>query len=265
MHLNGDVDRAQSLFVEAMASAQAAGDHWFAAYARFNQGYIASLQGRYAEGYEQMKASLALWRTIGDPRSIALGLNFLSPTVIKLGRYEEAEAYLQESLALCTQVGDRWGLGTAYRFLGLAALAQGKLPEAETLIHWSLEVFNEFVTGWDIVRSLTYLGEIKAAGGDQGEARRTFRQALRLAMEVQAIPLALDALLGLADLQTRTGQVERALEFAMCVLHHPASTCEARSRAEHLQTQLAGRLAPEQTTQACQHATSLEVLVEEIL
>ena len=265
LHLNGEIIQAQTCLDEALACAESVKDEWFTAYARLNQGYIASLLGRYDEGYQQMHASLASMRAIGDPHALTLALNFISPTLVELGRYEEAETYLQESRALCTELGNRWGMGTAYRFLGLTALAQGQLPEAETLIHWSLEVFNEFVTGWDIALSLIYLGEVNTAAGNWIEAERIFRQGLQMAMEAQAIPLVLDALLGLADVQARAGQVERAVEFSRCVLYHPASTCEAKSRAKHLQTELAQRLAPEQITQMRQQATSLEILVKEIL
>ncbi len=261
MHLNGDYDRAQSLLAEGLVCAQAAGDHWFAAYARFNQGYIASLMGRYQEGYRHMSDSLAVWRAIGDPRSIALGLNFLSPTIIKLGHYEQAQIFLQESLGLCQQVGDRWGMGTAYRHLGLVALARGNLSEAEALLQQSLNIFNEFVTGWDIVRSLTCLGQVKAAAGNLAEARRIFLQTLPMGLEIQAIPLALDALVGLAELQAQTGQVDQALEFLTCVLHHPAGIHETRNRAGQLVVQLEARLSPCQLEQA--QAKPLEMIVQE--
>jgi tetratricopeptide (TPR) repeat protein len=267
MHLNGEINQAQVRFSEGLACAEATGDEWFAAYARLNQGYIASLLGRYEEGYEQMRASLASMRTIGDPHAMTLFLNFISPTVIELGHYEEAEAYLQESLVLCTELGNRWGLGTAYRFLGLAALAQDKIPEAETLIHYSLDVFNEFVTGWDIVLSLVYLGEIKAAAGDLLEARRLFLEALPMALEVQAIPLALDALIGLAYLAARAGQAEQALALSSCVSCHPASTQEAKDQAAQLGADLEAQLTTEQleAVQARAQAKSLEVTVRELL
>lgn len=267
LHLNGEIIQAQVRLSEGLACAEAAEDEWFAAYARLNQGYIASLLGRYNEGYEQMRDSLASMRAIGDPHALTLGLNFISPTVIELGYYEEAEAYLQESLALCTELGNRWGLGTAYRFLGLAALAQGKLPEAETLIRKSLDVFNEFVTGWDIVLSFVYLGEIKAAAGDFLEARRIFLEALSVALKVQAIPLALDALIGLAYLAARAGQVEQAMELAICVSCHPASTQEAKDRAEQLGVALEAQLSPQQVEAACASAQAQRFteIVERVL
>jgi cytochrome c553 len=149
----------------------------------------------------------------------------------------------------------------------LAALAQKKIPEAETLIQYSLDVFNEFVTGWDIVLSLVYLGEIKAAAGDLLEARRIFLEALPLALEVQAIPLALDALMGLAYLAARTGQAEQALELSICVSCHPASTQEAKDRAEQLGVELEPQMTAQQLeiAQARAQTKSLEATVRELL
>jgi tetratricopeptide (TPR) repeat protein len=232
-----------------------------------NQGYIASLVGRYAEGYAQMLAGLAMWRALGDARYTALGLNFISPTAIKLGHQEEAQAFLQESLMLCTQVGDRWGMGTAYRNLGLAALAQGDVTAAQSLIYKSLDVFAGYVTGWDIVQSLVYLGEAVAAAGNWPAARRTFLDALHLAQQAQATSLAMDALVGLAELAAQAGQAGQAVELSMRVSGHPASTQAAKDRAEHLRAQLESQLAPQQTeaVQARAQIQSLDALVAELL
>jgi predicted ATPase/transcriptional regulator with XRE-family HTH domain len=265
MFLWGEIERAQALLDEGLARARAAGDQWFAAYAIYNQGYIASLLGRYTEGYEQMQAGLAMWRALGDPRYTALGLNFMSPTAIKLGHYEEAQAFLQESLTLCTQVGDRWGMGTAYRHLGLLALAQGDIAEAQSLIHKSLNLFNEFVTGWDIVLSLVFLGEAAVAAGDVSEARRIFLDALRQGMEAQTVPLALDALTGLAHVFAWAGETERALEFSIHVLHHSASTQDAKDRAEQLRLELESQLTRQQIEAVWAQAKTFEAIVDEVL
>ncbi len=260
MHLNGDIDGARTRLQEQLACARAVGDDWFIAWALFNQGYLDSLQGRYEEGYQHMTDGLAMWRTLGDPQVIALGLNFINPTLVHLQRYAEAESNMRESLELCTAVGNRWGMGTAYRFWGLAALKQGELDKAESLIQKSLEVFNEFVTGWDIVRSLTYLGDIKVAAGDWPEAGRIFQQALVMAMQVRATPVALDALMGLASIHAHVGAIEQALEFSFSVAHHAAATEDTRQRAKQLISELSPLASPErvQAAQTRARLTSLD-------
>ena len=47
MHLNDEVDQALSLIDECLRCSQVSGDRWSEAYALYNQGYIASLLGRY--------------------------------------------------------------------------------------------------------------------------------------------------------------------------------------------------------------------------
>jgi len=107
-----------------------------------------------------MLAGLDMWRVIGDPHYIALGLNFLTPTIIKLGDYEEATAFVWESITLCEKAKNRWRMGTAYRYLGSVSLAEGQYAEAQAHFHNSLEVFGEYTEGWDIALSWYYLGTI---------------------------------------------------------------------------------------------------------
>lgn len=265
MHLTGEIEQAHAMLNEGLANARASGDQWFAAYALFNLGYITGLSGGLKEGYQQMVEGIALWRMLGDPRFIALGLNFISPLAIRLGRLDEAQAYLEESLALSTQIGDRWGMGTAYRFLGVAALAQGDTTGAQMLINRSLDIFQGFVMGWDVVMSLVYLGEAMASGGDLSAAKRCFLEALRLAVESGALPLALDALVGLSQLYLTSGEAERALVLCFFVVSHPAGTNEALERAGQLLTQAEQQLSPKviEAARAQAETQSLASIVEQ--
>jgi tetratricopeptide (TPR) repeat protein len=235
------------------------GDHWFVAYATFGLGYVASLIGHYESGYEQMLAGVALWRELGDPSCIALGLNFTSPTAIGLGLLDEAEGFLDESLSWTTQVGDRWGMGTAYRNLGLVALARGDLDKASVILHKSLDIFSEVVTGWDIVLTLDYLGRVSLAAGEQDEAKHLFLNALRTALEVQTIPLAMSILVGLARLQVQSQAFEGALLLAAFVLHNPASIQETKDAANELAAAAEARLPAEAIHKARRRANELSL------
>jgi predicted ATPase/transcriptional regulator with XRE-family HTH domain len=266
-HLNGKLERSQALFNEGLACAQASGDEWFSAYAIYNLGYVDSLAGRYTEGYERMMAGLTIWRHIGDPHSIAMGLNFLTPTLVKLGRYKEAETYLQESLALCSRSGNRWGSGTAYRYLGLTKIAQGNHVEAQALLRQSLEIFSGYIVGWDIAISLIYLGEATLAAGNLQEAKPIYLDALQVATTAKAIPLALDALIGLADLNARVGEYQLAIQLAFFVQNHAISTQENKDAAGRFLTEIEKRLPASQMqtarTKASDH--SLKTIVQELV
>ncbi|HEX5807319.1 MAG TPA: tetratricopeptide repeat protein [Anaerolineales bacterium] len=193
--------------------------------------------GRYEEGYSQMQEGMAIWLRLGDPHSIAIGLNYLAPALVKLGCHTEAEMNLEKSLELCRQSGNRWGMGTAYRYLGQVKMEQGKLDEAKTLLQTSIETFGDYVIGWDIAKSSIYLAEAIRLAGDAAQAQRVYVEALGLAQQAQSVPLRLEALAGVAQLFLEMGNHERAFEISSFVLGQPSGTFETHDRAarvEHL-------------------------------
>jgi len=263
-HLNGDVERSQRFIDEGLVCARASKDEWFTAYAVHNQGYIASLTGRYAEGYKRMMAGIALWRKIGDPHSISLGLNFLTPTLIKLGRFEEAENHIQESLSLSKLSRNRWGTGTAYRYLGLIKLAQGKYQEAQDLLHRSLEFFSGYTEGWDIAISLIYLGTTELELGNLQEAESFYRNALHTALAAKSVPLALEALVGLAKILAQKGEFHTAVQLATFVQNQSTSAQASKDAASQLLAEAEIQLPVDevQTITAEAKNLSLETIVQ---
>jgi predicted ATPase/DNA-binding XRE family transcriptional regulator len=233
-HLIGKYLEAKILIEEGLSCAQEANDQWFIAYGIYNLGHVDSLLGEYQKGYEQMQEGMKIWRDVGDPHSISLGLNFLVNTQIKLGRFVEAKEAMRESIALCEQTKNRWGMGTANRYLGLATLAGGQYVEAQDYFQKSLEIFGEYFQGWDIALSLTYLGDAVRLSGNIVEARKIYLKALRIALEAHSTPIALETLLGLANLYAQTDEPERAFELSCYILNHPSSTQYTKDWASEL-------------------------------
>ena len=231
LHLQGDYERARSLLEESLYFALQSRAVWFEAWAVYNLGHIDGLIGSYGKAYEQMLAGLAKWRELGDPQAIALGLNFLAPTLIHLDRYEEAKTCMLESIALCEQSKNRWGMGTAYRYLGVACIAAGEFGEAQAYLRKSLEIFGEFAEGWDIARSLAYLGDAAMLAGNFSEANSIYQDALQSSVDANAIPIAMDALWGLGNLQAQAGNAAQALVLSYYVLGHPSSEEDTKKRA----------------------------------
>ena len=266
-HLNGDFDTAQSLLEEGLACAKAADDAWIGAFAILNLGYINSQRGFYNVGYEQMVQGLQTWRALGDPHSISMGLNFMVPTLLRLGRHEEARSSMYESIALCEQTRNRWGKGTAHRFLGLALAEEGHYADARVELQKSLEIFRDYTEGWDIARTLSYLGDVTQKAGDLKKARAYYLDALPLAIQAQAMPIVMDSLLGLAQLDMKIDHPEGAYELCNFVLKHPASTEDARDGACRLLRTLEPCLTVEQIKmlQERGNTQSLESIANKLL
>ena len=191
-----------------------------------------------------MLAALKIFRSLGDPHYIALVMNFMVPTLINLGKCMEAKAFMQESIVLCEQSKNRWGLGTAYCYMGSAFTAEGEFKQAKTYLLQSLEIFGEYFEGWDIARSLAYLGEAIMRAGDLPEARRIYQEAFQVSLEANAIPIALDVLVGISELHAQGVQPENALLLCYFVLDHPAGEEETERRADQLRAALESKLNP---------------------
>lgn len=232
--LMGDFSLARALMDEGVDLAQAHGERWFTALAQFDQGFIAGQQGDFVYAYERMQAGLSIWRALENSRFIAFALNFLSPIAIQLGRLDEAQDYLEESLRISAQIRDRWGMGTALGRLGNLALRKGDAQTARRLLADSLTLFTDLGARWDIAWALTQLGKAAIASAAWDEAEDLLKRAVKLSLEAQALPQAMDAALELAQCFLQRGEVERAAELVLPVLSHPAGTDMARQRAGEL-------------------------------
>jgi predicted ATPase/DNA-binding XRE family transcriptional regulator len=270
MELTGNYARALELYSEGLEIATAIGDRWFAALClTCLTGLlgITQIMVKPENTHERLRSVVADWRAIGDPRFTAIGLNNLSWSASRLGRYDEARAALEESVALGISVGDRWGLGFAYRGLGIVAQAQGEHLQAVDMFRKSLDTLTELGARQDVARVLAEMSRSVFALGNDTEAGRVWRESLRIAVETRGTFVALEALVGLASLQAKRGDVEHAIELLLIILNHPASMQDTKNRAEILRVELESRLTPQQiqAVQAQAQKQSLDQVVNELL
>jgi predicted ATPase/transcriptional regulator with XRE-family HTH domain len=246
MAMKGNYTSALELFDEGLEIARRIGDEWFATLCLTEQINMTLMTGKSENAYERLQSAVADWRLIGDPRFTAFGLNFLSLSAFRLGRFDEARAALEESITLNNSVGDRWGLGSAYRGLGLVAQAQGDHTQALDAFHKSLDILTELGARWDVARVLAEMGRSAFALGMDSEAERIWLESLRISLETKGNLVGLEAIVGIASLQAKRGNIEDAFEALLIVLNHPASIQETKNRAAQLRAQLPVHLTPEE-------------------
>ena len=270
VELTGDYARASGLYSEGLEIARAIGDQWFTALCLIAYiGAVSITLGtvKPEDAHEQWQSAVAAWRAIGDPRMTAMALNLLSWNALALGRFDEARAALDESVSLGRSIGDRYALGFAYRGLGIVVQRQGDHAEAVEIFRKSLETLTELGARQDMARVLAEMSRSVFALGNDAEAGRILRESLRLAHETQGTFIELEALVSIARLQVKRGEIERALELLLVVLHHPAKLPETKDRAAQLRAELEVRLTRQQieTAQARAEAQTLAAAVDEIL
>jgi predicted ATPase/transcriptional regulator with XRE-family HTH domain len=270
MEFTGDYARASKLYTEGLKIATAIGDYWFAALCLtclipLDGGNTMVVNPEVT--YQRFQSVVADWRSIGDPRFTAIGLNIFSWLALRLERFEEARAALEESITLNMSVSDRWGLAFAYRGLGLIAQAQGEHVQAVDIFRKSLNLLTELGARQDVARVLAEMSRSVFAHGDETEAERGWRESLRIANETRGAWVALEALVGIASVQAKRGDMGQALELLMIVLNHPSSIQETKDRAARLRVELEVDLTSSQikTIQAHAAERNLENIVEGLL
>jgi predicted ATPase/transcriptional regulator with XRE-family HTH domain len=270
LDVTGDYSKALELYSEGVEIAKAIDDRWYTALCLINLNGLVAIThvSEIPENpHARLQSAVADCRLIGDPRLIAFGLRMLSQSALTLERYDEARGALEESAALSITIGDRWGLGTAYRGLGVVAQAQGEHIQAVNMFQKSLETFTELGGSWWVARVLADKSRSVFELGNVDEARRIWRDSLRIATENHGTPVALEALAGFASLHAEQGNMEYALELLLVVLNHSASFKETKNRASDLRSDLEAQLSPTQieAIQARAGEKNFEAVVADLL
>jgi predicted ATPase/DNA-binding XRE family transcriptional regulator len=237
-YMRGDYSLSRQEVAQSLALSRRIGYRWNTAMGLSWLGLIDHAQGDYAAAHRWFHQSLEIWRVVGDQRGLGFCLSYGSMTAQELGSYAEAQTLLQESLAVNSAIGHRLGAGSALNHLGRLAHVQGDYLEAHYLFRESVDLFREIGDRWSMARALTYLGNTLQTLGRHEEAREALLQALRLAVEARAMPVALDIMVGLVPLLVRDGAALQAQELLDHVLHNAASGKETRDVARRLDAAL---------------------------
>jgi predicted ATPase/DNA-binding SARP family transcriptional activator len=199
------------------------------------------LLGQYEEEIAVLQESIALGRSVADHWITAYSLNDLGMAIFLHGDTAAALRYAQESLGMFRQIGDQRGASFALNNLGVFTQQLGNHAGAERLFRESLEVRRAIDDRWGIATTLTQIGRVVGAQGSLHDAYAAFHQALSSALEVRALPAALDALVELAAHLACEGDTGRAATMLELSMRHPASSRQARARAGRLLASLPQR------------------------
>lgn len=238
-YISGDYATAENALDEGLAISRQRNDDWGTAYTLAILGMVRLAQGKAAQAYELLGESVITWRRNGSPRLGVFCFSFFCIVTRVIGRHEEAEAALQEGLTLAQNAGDRYGVATFLHNLAALKLAQAAYTEAETAVQDSLAIFSELGDRWRITQGQTLAAAIRLAQGDFAGSEAAYRDAFATAVDARALPYALEALGGLADLYAQSEREAAAYALAQRVQRHPASGGPVKARAARLVEQLA--------------------------
>lgn len=261
----GRDEESQKLFLESIDLLRPLDEASMLAYALAHYGILRFFRGEHEAAVQHVLEGLQLCRRIDDQWQLALYSTFMGTAMIRQGNLPEASRLFRESLELFCSLGDPRMIILSADNLSKTAQVLGNFDEVKDLLHSGLKATqvygDEYETDrlsrasakpfrnpgdtWILLHSLDLEGKIALAAGQRAKAYESFKQAGDVALSIQAIPMFLDALAGLATLETQEGRHEQALEWVMQIIEHPASTQYTRNSIEKLRAELEVKLSPE--------------------
>jgi predicted ATPase/DNA-binding CsgD family transcriptional regulator len=236
----GDYSQAVAHGRRAWERAAARGDRRNQAFAGYGLTSAAVSQGHYESALQHASETLALTKAIGNRWFMAYVYNQMGDITQALGDRTTARDYYRLSFAIREEFNDPEGMGVALGHLGELALGEEACGEAHELYQRSLALYRKLGDRGGLVRTLHGLAVSAYQMGNPAAARRYFQEALQIAAELQAVPLTLSLLVGVAAFLIAGGVPESGVQALTLVASHPASERVTRERARQLQPQ-AGR------------------------
>jgi predicted ATPase len=263
----GEYHEARRLCQEGLETCLAIGDRRGVAACLNGSGYLQWRLGDPEAAHRLCSEGLAIYREIGDRRGTAVAIKNLGNVASEVQDYVLAEQYYQESLAICREIGYQWGIAAALNNLGSIAWESQDYYNARLYSNQSLEIWRRLGDQWGSAGSLETLGTVALGLGEFDQALFHFREALRIALNIKAVPLILQVLTGFANLLARQGQKERALQLLTFIINDPVIDQEGRHKAERAYQSLAADYPTDMLArlQAQGENRSLESVVAEML
>jgi predicted ATPase/DNA-binding SARP family transcriptional activator len=262
--IKGEYSEARALLQESLAMCEQTGDRRTAARAYTNLGIVAGSSGEYREARQLFQESLAIFQALGDLWGAAKVLINMGIIARYLHEYVEAQNLLHESLATAKAIDNHYDIAISLNNLGIVAFELEQYAEAKRLHQESCAMFKEIGYRLGAGYTLNDLGHVVRALGQEEASQTYFREALKTAVEIEATPLALDVLVGMATL-IQNNETERALELLRLTSQHPASDRETRDRAARVLAELKTRGVSQERMGTHAPTRTFEELVGQLL
>ncbi|MGH9546425.1 MAG: protein kinase domain-containing protein [Terriglobales bacterium] len=218
------LNRAYSLAVQMDNQEQKAASLHFMAVAYDNL-------SKPEESLRNEEQALAIWRSIGQKRGLALSLNELASAQAALGKNKEALASYQEALSVRREIGDRRGLGDTLIDLGNFYDAGGDHEQALKMYKDALQSERDLGNEGLQAICLNNIGSVYLEKGQYQDALTYFQQALQLRENSKVPGDIVDAVHNLGLASAGMGQYDQAVSYFMRALDLRRSMDDQRGAA----------------------------------
>ncbi len=208
-----DFVSARSLLTEALAIARTAGDEKGIALALLWLGRTAHRQHDERAAQTDTEECLTIYQGLHDQWAMATAIYTLAAVAAAQGHYAEAEERYMQSLAKFRELGDKFRMGYVLNGLGELARLLGDYERAGKFYEEDVAVLREQRSPVALVTPLVNQGWVPLHGGDYGKAIALFGESLKLSKEYGNQNGMAISLAGFASVLEMTGKPEQAAQL----------------------------------------------------
>ncbi|MBI3163854.1 MAG: tetratricopeptide repeat protein [Chloroflexi bacterium] len=186
----------------------------------------------FEEAERLLHECLAIRRELNDEAGVSSSLINLAVALFNQGRYAEEKPLLNEAIEISRRINQPRNLAGALGNLGSIFLKEGQYDEALKLFQQGLETHRNTGYPYGIAIALDNVGTAHYHLGNEREALYYLRQSIREARGIKADFIALDALVWVAGIRAKNGELEKALELIGLIRSHPKTDPETIQNIE---------------------------------
>ena len=188
----------------------------------------------FEEAERMLQDCLAIRRELNDEAGISSTLINLGVALFNQGRLSEIKPYYQEAIEISRRINQPRNLAGALGNLGGVFLREKQYDEALKLFLQGLEIHRNTGYRYGMATALDNVGTAHFHLGNEREALYYLKQSIREARDIKADFITLDALVWVAGIRARNGELEEAFELWGLIRHHPKTDPETVESAERL-------------------------------
>ncbi len=214
----GNFAAAESLFQEAIGLYKKHGETAFLADAQNNLGAVYDSRGDYARAAEYYLDAMTLYRRAGNELGYASALNNLGPIYQRDGAYARAAEYYREAYEVFSRLKLPALAAHALNNRGLVLCKTQKADSARILFEHALEFSTAAKDDFGVANARFNMGVAAVQIGDYARAAEDYRLSEKMYRDLGDVEGRCHALLGIADVEQKTGRLAQALQAAKTAL-----------------------------------------------
>lgn len=185
----GDIQQAMKHTRTAMDHWEEIGYSWGVAAGVGNLGILESVSGNWDAAFRLVEQSLRMRQEMGDVDGVAITNHNLGAFAREMGDMEKAEEYFRDSLAVSRPFQMNYNAATSYVGLAQSLLYQDKPAEAYEALKSGMRLADEINAPDVILEAKCAAAEIFLARGLLSEAQQHAEEAAELASQIGISPL----------------------------------------------------------------------------